>query len=136
MKLPYTSRRHQMEMRPMTKSSFTLSLVTTTFLIFSCTAGAMESINVWGEKDRWFATYKECLKHEGSIACKRHVPKMSCIAKTNDGLFAYKVVKFSPPIPMDERWARGGYCGETFGCYPPYEIEFISPCNTKGLPRE
>jgi hypothetical protein len=100
----------------------------------SHTADAMESINVWSEKDRWFATYKLCLKHEGSIACKRHVPKMPCIAKTNDGLFAYQVVRFYPPIAMDERWARGGYCGETFGCYPPYEIEFISPCNTKRLP--
>ena len=134
---PKPPRRHQTEAPyPMSKSSLTLSLLAATFLSLSYTADAMESTNVWSEKDRWFAAYKQCLKREGSIVCKRYVPKLPCIAKTNNGIFAYRVVRFYPSIVMDERWSRGGYCGESFGCYPPYEIEFISPCNTKRLPRE
>ena len=118
-------------------------MISTTITVTLLTCGAclsfaygMESKNVWMKNNGWFAKYTECLNHEGSIACKRYVPKIKCIVKTNDGEFAFQVVTFYPAQSMDQRWARGGYCGETFGCYPPYEIKFISPCDIKALPKQ
>jgi hypothetical protein len=113
--------------------------IVVTFLIcgaWPSFAYGMESKIVWMKSEGWFAKYTQCLKYESSIPCKRYVPKLECIVKTNDGEFAFQVVRFYPMQKMDERWARGGYCGETFGCYPPYEIQFISRCTTKALPKQ
>jgi hypothetical protein len=108
-----------------------LSLVAIAILIGFSDALAMEAKNVWMNKSGWFAKYTNCLKYEGSISCKRYVPKIKCVAKTNDDTFAFQVVRSTAPIKMDERWARGGFCAETFGCYPPYEIQFISACDIR-----